>query len=275
MSNSSIHRNASQLASLLAVSGADKMGTLPLKGIFNQPDKSRIAFLFEFPEKTQREPPSSLHELLLQRNKNISPVLELGMRFKIAHFLAKTLRMLHIHSWIHKNLSSHTLVFFKDRQEGNHVYQQPFLVDFEFSRPDTGSSLCITDNDPERNLYRRPKIQILDRPAFSRRDDLYSLGAVPLEITVWQTALEIIDEYITDPQRHSNPDNIHNLYLAVAKQCVPAEMGNAFTSAVLACLTDELEDKIFSAEFPEVSSEKLCSNWWPIWEGFAIREIVV
>ncbi|KAK4866790.1 hypothetical protein LT330_007953 [Penicillium expansum] len=170
---SSIPPNVTQLANLLATSGANKVGTLPLKGFLDQPDKGRFAFLFTCPEKTQSMPPSSLHELIRQATENKALALELGLRFQIAHFLARTVRMLHVDRWTHKNLSSHSLVFFNDRQQGTPVFHDPYLVDFEYSRPDSGSSLRLVDNDVQRNLYRRPEIRGLGRPAFSRADFLF------------------------------------------------------------------------------------------------------
>ena len=257
---SSIPSTVTQLANLLATSGANKLGTLPLKGILSQPDKSRFAFIFEFPPKTQSTHPSSIHDLIKQANENRDPALELGLRFQMAQFLARTIRMLHVDRWIHKNLSSHSLVLFNDRQEKKPLFTEMYLVDFECSRLDSGSTMRLVDTDPERNLYRRPEIQHENRPAFSRIDDLYSLGVVLLEIAIWQTARQIVDDNIPDPDARRIPDNIRQVYIAVAKQRVPARMGENFQHAVLACLTGEFEDQCHSPEFLQIFQKEIILN---------------
>ena len=118
----------------------------------------------------------------------------------------------------------------------------------------------LVDTDPERNLYRRPEIQHENRPAFSRIDDLYSLGVVLLEIAIWQTARQIVDDNIPDPDARRIPDNIRQVYIAVAKQRVPARMGENFQRAVLACLTGEFEDQCHSPEFPQIFQEEIILN---------------
>ena len=144
-----IHQKAINLAKLLESSGESSLGTLPLRGIVNQPSDSHVAFIFDFPLNTIiDEPPESSQTINLQ---NASSPWHLDVRFSVAATLASTLASFHLDRWVHKNLSSDSLVFFKDISTRQLNTRSPYLVDFEFSRPETGSTARLYDGDTAKN----------------------------------------------------------------------------------------------------------------------------
>ena len=254
-----IPRNVSQLGSLLYSSGANNSGTLDFKGYLDQPAKGRYAFVFHFPQKINKAAgPTTLHTII---EKTSSPWV-LDVRFRTAQFLAKTLAMLHIDKWLHKNISSHSLVFFEAKEDKKWMDSKPYLVDFEYSRPDYGSTLRLYDGIYEKDVYRHPEIQSISRPSFSRLHDIYSLGVVLLEIAVWSTAQKMVEDGISDPQHHT-PQNVKDLYVKVAKRKVPHRMGAAYLESVLACLSSDLEDQFSRADFPVIFQREVVDKLSP------------
>ena len=258
--HSSIPQNVSQLGDLLLSSGENSLGTLGFKGYLNQSTKGRYAFIFHFPQKTDKGVgPTTLHAVILDRN---SHPWALGLRFRTAEFLAQTLAMLHIDRWLHKNISSHSLVFFKAKENKTLMKSMPYLVDFEYSRPDSGSTLRLYDGIYERDIYRHPEIQDISRPSFSRLHDIYSLGVVLLEIAVWSTAQQIVERGIRNLQDRT-PQTVKALYIKLAKTQVPHLMGSGYLDAVLACLDSEFEDQFSRAEFPAIFQREVIDKLSP------------
>lgn len=252
-------RNAekvTQLAGLLHSSGSSSLGTLPLKGFVDQSEKGRHAFVFYFPEKTARAAPTSLHFLISQNSQR---PWSLARRFKIAQHLAKTIGSFHIDRWVHKNISSKSLVFFEDRESHDLRFDYPYLVNFEYSRPESGSTLLLRDNDEGKNVYRHPSIQDIARPSFTRLHDIYSLGVVLLEIAIWDTAENIVQSSIREGKRRS-PEGTQKLYIKQAADKIPWLMGTAYSKAVLACLDSEFADQFSRPEFPETFRKEVVDN---------------
>lgn len=183
---SNIQSRIYQLASLLHSSGANHLGTLPFKGIVHQQSQSRHAFLFHYPISVDISAPESLHSII--DTPSTTSHWPLGARFKIAQDIAKSIGAFHADGWVHKSVRSHSIVFFRTHGERTLITDSPYLVDFEYSRPETGSTLLLRDNDDEKNLYRHPEIQDVARSSFSKSDDIYSLGVVLLEIALWQVS---------------------------------------------------------------------------------------
>ena len=171
-----------QLASLLFYSGSSELGTLPIRGIVDQPSKSRHAFVFDFPAGAEHGPPESLHSIMKSPSPN--NLWPLAKRFSIAQSIAKSIGKFHADGWVHKSLRSQSVVFFQDREDKGRLLDAPYLVDFEYSRPESGTTFHVRDNDEEKNLYRHPDIQDLATSSFSKLHDIYSLGVVLLEIAL-------------------------------------------------------------------------------------------
>lgn len=255
-----VHPNVLNLARVLYSSGSDCLGTLPLRGFTDQPSEGRYAFIFDFPlEASNSEPPESLNAVL---SSGTGTPWRLGRRFDIAHTLARTIGSFHLDRWIHKNISSHSLVFFKCPEDEHLQDCHPYLVGFEFSRPDTASTMRHYDGDQLKNLYRHPRIQNQDRPTFTRLHDIYSLGIVLLEIAIWQTAQRIVESVIPDAHKRT-PKAVQKLYVEVAKREIPHRMDNWYLSAVLACLTPKFERQFQHAGFPRVFQQEVIENLDP------------
>ncbi|KAI9663737.1 MAG: hypothetical protein M1821_007227 [Bathelium mastoideum] len=245
-----IHQNAINLARLLESSGESELGTLPFRGIVNQPSEGRVAFVFDFPLNTlSNEPPESLQTII----SHTAPTpWHLDIRFRTATALASTLASFHLDRWVHKNLSSNSLVFFCDATTRQLDSHRPYLVDFEFSRPETGSTARLVDGDVAKNLYRHPDIQAVDRPAFSRMHDIYSLGVVLLEIALWQTAQSILGGAAGGPdgaREKMTATQVREHYVRTARREVPHRMGSSYLRAVLACLEEENETQWTKRQF--------------------------
>jgi hypothetical protein len=246
---SSINSRVHQLASLLSSSGSNHLGTLPFKGLIDQPSKSRHAFLFYFPAATEISAPESLHSVI--ETASSTSLWPLATRFKIAQSIARSIGAFHADGWVHKSVRSQSVVFFKDRSDKHLLLTSPYLVDFEYSRPESGSTLLLRDNNNEKNLYRHPEIQDVARSSFSKVHDLYSLGVVLLEIALWQTAHQMLKRTGLEPGA-INAMGLQKMYIDRTKKRVAHLMGSPYQSAVLACLESKYKDQTHRHDFPMI-----------------------
>lgn len=241
-----------QLASLLFYSGSSELGTLPIRGIVDQPSKSRHGFVFDFPAGAEICSPETLHSIMKSPSPN--SLWPLAKRFSIAQSIAKSIGKFHADGWVHKSLRSQSVVFFQDREDKSGLLDATYLVDFEYSRPESGTTFHVRDNDEEKNLYRHPDIQDLATSSFSKLHDIYSLGVVLLEIALWQTARSMLDELKKRNKQHSDEEvNAHGLqewYVSRAKKKVAHLMGTSYQSAVLVCLGSKYKDQTRRRDFP-------------------------
>ena len=112
----------------------------------------------------------------------------------------------------------------------------------------------MRDNDDEKNLYRHPDIQDVAHSSFSKFHDIYSLGVVLLEIALWQTARNMLDELKKRNKQHLgeevNAYGLQEWYVSRAKKKVAHLMGGSYQSAVLACLESKFKDQTRRRDFP-------------------------
>lgn len=240
-----------QLASLLSSSGTDDLRTLLFRGYVQEKHQNRYAFIFSFPSESDHSDPKSLNDIV--EHASSIEKFSLPTRFKVAQMIAKTISAFHADGWVHKSIQSQSIVFFRDRDNpvGQPSYQNPYLVDFEYSRPEDAATLMVQyDSDLGKDLYRHPDRQGPPRSSFRRSHDLYSLGVVLLEIGVWQTAMSIYKEASAQMKKgvYPSPRGIRNIFIDVAKRRVQHHMGPAYLDAVLYCLQGGTSSSTSAAE---------------------------
>jgi serine/threonine protein kinase len=233
-----------QLASLLSSAGKDNLRTLSFRGIIDLPQQSRYAFIFNFPSKAADVEPISLHALMDSTAGSASR-LTLPQRFRVAQDVTRAISAFHVDGWVHKSIRSQSIIFFQDKAaQSSRLYADPFLVDFEFARPQTAETQYTFDNNLERNLYRHPDRQGAPTVSFRKMHDIYSLGVVLLEIGLWQTAMSI-HQNATKKLKEGvmmNPHAMQNLYIEIARRRLPHHMGPAYRDAVVKCLSCKFTD---------------------------------
>lgn len=243
----------SELATLLAYSGSQELGTLPLKGVLHQPQLLRNAFVFEWPSWAMQKAPVSLQDVICTTRAEPWP---LNVRFRIAQRAAQLIGEFHGARWLHKNISSQSLAFFFDLDHERLRDEEPFLVDFGYSRSESGSTARHYDGDVQKDYYRHPAIQCLERPAYRRIHDVYSLGVVLLEIAIWQQAADMISFAFPDVGSRT-ADNLRKHYIKLASRQIPHRMGMAYAKAVLSCLEPKLEHLFRGENFAPVFRERV------------------
>jgi hypothetical protein len=140
-----------QLAALCSVQKIDDFRMFPFKGYFEEHTKSRIGFVYSFPE--HHGGASSIISLL--KAIPIAPGIDrpaLGQRFKLARKIAQAVYCFHSHGWMHKNLRSENIIFLREKD-----YEEPWLFGLEYCRLESDFSSRRNDWNIERNIYRHPE----------------------------------------------------------------------------------------------------------------------
>ena len=180
---------------------------LPCHGWSFCPRRNQISYFFKIPSGLNLEPKSLL---LLLKDHKAQP--SLGMKFHIAHSLARSIAQLHMVKWVsapkiidiqsvlkccnmqvHESFRSENILFFTSRiGTDNENAQsealdkvdltQPWIFGFEFSRPDSFFSAGFIDACPDRDVYRHPERQGQPLTTFRKIHDIYALGIILLEI---------------------------------------------------------------------------------------------
>ncbi|KAG8415897.1 hypothetical protein J3459_013958 [Metarhizium acridum] len=252
----SLIAQAHQLARLLFEAGSHEFHTLPFRGYLNDTSNSRFAFYFDYPQGASEKQPATLRHLI--GDNNDAARLLLPQRFQIALTVSRALGAFHADGWVHKSVRSHSVMFFYNH-ENRGMYDQPYLVDFEFSRPEMGGTQLVFDDDLERNLYRHPDRLGYPMVEFNKVHDVYGLGVVLLELGLWQTARSIYDitleRWGEDSVRSAT--RMQDIYLARAKGGLGHVMGPAYSDAVVACLSGELGEFLGKDDFAFMFRKKV------------------
>lgn len=251
---------AIRLASLLRLAGKSELRTLPFVGYIEKPfmEPPQYAFLFQYPGRALEQSPVSLHEMLSSESHDVS----LEDRFATAKAVATSLWTLHTDNWVHKSIRSQSVVFFLE-QGGIIACRDPYLVDFEYSRPANQNTTWTWDQDEEKNLYRHPERQGPPTRSFDKTHDVYALGVVLLEIGLWQTAFEIRKhaKQAREPAVRFDRYDLKEAFIAVARQRLSRTMGLSYRDAFLTCLMSDFTCKVhydgFGMEFYERVVQKL------------------
>ncbi|RYP46713.1 hypothetical protein DL768_007121 [Monosporascus sp. mg162] len=245
-----------QLARLLRTAGKHSFRTLPFNSYAWDVEKAQYAFLFDYPPGTSARKPKSLNDFILSSEKEPRFKLELKQRFYVAQTIARAIGAFHSDGWLHKSIRAHAVQFFFLEDSHTCDFANPYLTDFEFSRPVAGvTRLAPRAVDIDHEVYRHPDRQGLPNASFSKIHDIYSLGVVLLEIGLWQTAKQIYDDIIkyeldgVAPAGGPTAQMVKDAFLQDAKERLAHRMGSAYQEAVIACLNGEWDDLVGSRDF--------------------------
>ena len=156
-------------------------------------------------------------------------------RYKIAYALGLSIAILHTADWLHKSIRSHNVLFatYGDRI----AWQRPYLVGFEFSRPDKPDESSEKPEQSARfNLYRHPLSRGSPTEAFRKTFDIYSFGVLLLEIGMWRSAWKWWKDGLgaTDFQK---------VMIDLATGKLAHFMGVEYRDATLKCLNGDLDNR--------------------------------
>ena len=208
----------------------DEMKLLKCIGYFNIHAQKKFGFCFEYPEGVLNEESIvALRTLLVQPPEGKPP--STADRIQVAYSLGLTLTLLHTAQWLHKGIRSHNILFPKlnDRIQ----WARPYLVGFEYSRPDQRSAPSERPEESARyNLYRHAKAQGTPVDRYEQAFDVYSFGVLLVEIATWKTAWKLWGE------RGAAVDFKDEL-VQITKDKVQETMGLEYRDATLKCLHAE------------------------------------
>ncbi|KAF5699741.1 serine threonine kinase [Fusarium globosum] len=153
-------------------------------GYFHEPHNYRFGFVYTIEAQRMSDDHclvslNSFLEVLSEHNDGGYGHTDLGDYFVLAKELAACLFAVHQVGWLHKNLSSHHILFFcPDLASASRHIKFAFLTGFNDSRPEaTGFTL---GPKAEHKLFQHP--DYLPGVAFRRTFDYYGLGIVLLEL---------------------------------------------------------------------------------------------
>jgi serine/threonine protein kinase len=216
----------------------------------------------------------TLRELLSQSHSNKSEVkgrkprgartgIALGQRFIIGRTLASAVMCLHLADWLHKAIRSENILFFGDSM-ADAGSTLPYLVGFEYSRPDTPGERTedIVDKD-EYVYYRHPDAHFvpvadLEQPLggagrYSKVYDIYSLGVILVELGLFKSARSIVRSY-TGSRAAITGEGIRKALLDEGMADLKFHMGEVYANAARVCL-DGFFDRFDTYDLPGAFSK--------------------
>lgn len=203
------------------------------------PDEGAYMLVFQIPSDLEPRP-ISLLDALPDSSVSSGPPLE--QRLRLAFRLAATVSRIHGVSWLHKNLRSENIIFYRKKAQAASIEQTPsesdipeewFLYGFEYSRPVSDSTSTQLDRNIERNVYRHPQRWGIPTGSFSPLHDIYALGVILLELGMWRRATSLLR---TSDRTYPDPYKVHLALVRRATEHLGFSAGSSYREIVLRCL---------------------------------------
>jgi hypothetical protein len=204
-------------------------------GYFEDRRPNTFGIFYRLPKAANPfEEPISLYRLLGTGNEDLDRMPSLDCRVNLALRLAISLHEFHSSGWLHKQITSDNIVFFKSETSPiltESDLHRPYLVGFAVSRPSNdprGTEEKIPAQQSTRttqtadDLYRHPSQA--SSPS-TRQHDIYSLGLVLLEIARWNR----LETMIADRTEAQNTSHQQALSCAVE---IDFDVGRAYSNVV-------------------------------------------
>ena len=222
----------------------------------------------------------SLQEILDKKGKSEQDIekircsFPLGRRFVVAQTLARAMMYLHFTDWLHKAIRSDNILFFAAKDMGGLGSALPYLVGFEYSRPDAlGERTENIVEEESHKFYRHPKARVVpvadfQQPLggaghFSKAYDIYSLGVILVELGLFRSAERIVADCLGSRTKPSTAD-IQQILIKTAIPKLRFLVGDTYANAACICLDgsfDNVDRASLDKEFytKVVLSLELCS----------------
>ncbi|RKK77211.1 hypothetical protein BFJ69_g6462 [Fusarium oxysporum] len=174
----------------------------------------------------------TLQERLGRQSLHMAP---LEVRAKLALALATAYSELFSSGWVHKAISSHSIVYFGPYTD----MISPSVVGFEFSRQDTEESNVDAAKTPaqvERSIYRHPDYIGSEAKRYMTQYDIYSLGLVLIEIAFWQPLKDVCPYAKGDTFGKEEAKSVQKWATQVGETQFPFRVGTAYANVVSWCL---------------------------------------
>ncbi|KAJ0414706.1 hypothetical protein BJY00DRAFT_305397 [Aspergillus carlsbadensis] len=209
---------------------------LPCVGWRKVPNHDFIAFVFEL--QSPLGAPVSLQRILFESKL----VPSLGDKFRLALRLAQCMAQIHMVQWVHESFRSDNILLLPhhvpddpdSRLDIN--YSEPWVLGFEFSRPELFFSSGHSDFEPTRDIYRHPDRQGQPTETFKKIHDIYSLGVVLLEIGLWEPAIKLEKNLFAHA---TNSAAVRAQLLKHAQRRLESRVGKRYKEVVLKCLSGD------------------------------------
>ncbi|KAI9774619.1 MAG: hypothetical protein M1840_002868 [Geoglossum simile] len=229
-----------------------RTGIAQCQGFVQNTAGKNFELIFDIPPGIK--PPRSLRDLLTDPINAQGARHPINDRIRLATMLARSLLFVHAYDYVHKDIRPENILVLEpvsdEGRKSSYPYTigQPLLVGFGQLRTNSESSKLEGDGICEREIYRhhsRQGTQGLAR--YSVLHDVYSLGAVLLEIALWTSFLVPSSEdnnhfSLNKEQFKWMAKNEHGLhtyqkrFLHLARTQVALYVGKKYADVVVKCL---------------------------------------
>ncbi|KAJ3550542.1 hypothetical protein NM688_g5054 [Phlebia brevispora] len=237
---------------------------LSCKGIL-QHDSSRCYTVFDLPDRffQASPPPSSVNAPTLSFVLEQKAHIRLEDCYRIALEASRAVLSIHGAGWVHKNIRSDNILVdtrADDDPKSPVIVGTAYLVGFQTTRPQLEESARHPEVDPVKRRYHHPERQggrDTEVARFDIRHDMYSLGAVLVEIGYRHTLRELwpVHTSFSDPSYNETKYN-HEMLVKHARR-LSEKMGSRYAGAAMACLTATVEGHRDAAALRKEFTEKV------------------
>jgi serine/threonine protein kinase len=252
---------------------------LPCVGYLQERHSARFSIVFQVENNfIIEDSPISLSDLFSSAKR-----VPLGARVHLASTISIALENLHRVGWLHKELKSDNVLFFKSSPQRNVTetadsssmsdriggFGLPWLFGFEYSRAEEADTYLESDYSLENNVYRHPERWGKPAVKFERSHDVYALvcccskarlannkheGIMLLEVALWKP----IRQFAELKKGKIDPWIVKEDLLGKVNKDVPHMAGQKFSDAIAACLQfKELTSHLDEFETHMVLKEKI------------------
>ena len=234
-----IFHRIQELVTMLSSPKPTHFRVLDCLGAYHDPDQAEFGIVYGFPKEETTL--FRLHYLLKNggRPKDM-PKTGISQQFALAVDLAMCLQSLHVSGWVHKDINSWNIVFFRSTSPCPEDWK-PFLIGFQHSRQDEKGAYSIGFESPSTTRrYQHPSYRSGSIP-FRKEFDYYALGVVLLKIGAWESL-----SVISDKPPYLDPWKLRQKYIEICDTIILERMGPFYHMATKRCL--ELGSQRFGTE---------------------------
>ncbi len=225
---------------LRTCSRSDKdMRLLSPIGYFHEPHNRSFLLALHIPGQTEDRVPEiyTLREYM-EVTEKIRPALE--QRLLLAQRLVSALARIHKVKWLHKNISSFSIVFSLSSSSSLPTnVPSPHIIGFNYSRPDDPNSFSSQIGLKATEYCHPEYMKEFEGIRYKAEFDCYSLGLVLLEVGMWRTLSSM-----TKGKALLRPEELSNYIMLRYIPQLDFYVGQTYRKLVERCLKGEIESVI-------------------------------